>query len=340
MKNAVVLPVLLWIVWSGPAIAQMDRSMPGMTMPGDKPGSDVAKPKQQHKKKTKSGMSRAANTSSGRQRGHDMSSMPGMNMPGMKKPGTSKGRTSQIPQSPPPPPPTDHAADYYYDPVQMAMARRVSRVDNGGAAYSKVMLNLAEFQPYGEGSYRWDAQAWYGGDINRMVIKSEGDGSRRDGLEKAELQLLYSRAVAPYTDIQAGVRYDFRPNPSRTYFTAGVQTIFPYWFQFESALFISNKGELVGRVEGSYDLLLTQQLVLQPWVELNFAAQNSADIGVGSGLSDAELGLRLRYEIRREFAPYIGISYDQKVGNTAQYAKAAGKETGSTKFVLGIRTWF
>ena len=340
MKKVLVLPALLSLCWSAPAVAQMDRSMPGMAMPGDKPGTNDAKPKQQTKKKTKGALSEGAKPSSKPQNGHDMSSMPGMNMPGMKKPGKSMGGTSQIPQSPPPPPPNDHAADYYYDPMKMAEARRGLREENGGAVYSKVMLNLAEFQPYGEGGYRWDGQAWYGGDINRVVIKSEGDGSRRGGLETAELQLLYSRAVAPFTDIQAGVRYDFKPDPSRTYFTAGVQTIFPYWFNFESALFVSNKGELVGRVEGSYDLLLTQQLVLQPWVELNLAAQNSPDILVGSGLSSTEMGLRLRYEFRREFAPYIGVSYDQKLGTTASFAKAAGKDTSSTRFVLGIRTWF
>lgn len=340
MKNVLVLPALLSLCWSAPAVAQMDRSMPGMAMPGDKPGTDDAKPKQQTKNKAKGAVSEAAKPSSKSQSGHDMSSMPGMNMPGMKKPGMSMGGGSQIPQSPPPPPPSDHAADYYYNPLQMAEARRGLREENGGAVYSKVMLNLAEFQPYGEGSYRWDGQAWFGGDINRVVIKSQGDGSPRSGLDTAEIQLLYSRAVAPYTDIQAGVRYDFKPDPSRTYFTAGVQTIFPYWFNFESALFVSTKGELLGRLGGFYDLLLTQQLVLQPWVELNFAAQNSVDIGVGSGLSNAELGLRLRYEFRREFAPYVGVSYDQKVGNTAEYAKAAGKETGATKFVVGIRTWF
>ncbi|MBY0430714.1 MAG: hypothetical protein K2Q10_05920, partial [Rhodospirillales bacterium] len=154
MKSVLVLPALVSLYWSTPAVAQMDGSMPGMAMPGNMSGTDGAKPKQQTKKKAKGTVSEAAKPSSKPQSGHDMSSMPGMNMPGMKKPGMSMGGRSQIPQSPPPPPPSDHAADYYYDPMKMAEARRGLREENGGAVYSKVMLNLAEFQPYGEGGYR------------------------------------------------------------------------------------------------------------------------------------------------------------------------------------------
>lgn len=320
---------------SVPAGAQMSGNMPGMSMPANKPAAAVAP-----KKKGAAKGAASAKTSPDSQGAQD-GSMSGMQMPGMKTTGKNAAPTAaSIPHSPPPPPPPDHAADYYYDPAQMAEARRELRQEQGGGVYSKVFFNIAEFQLGQPGGYRWDGQAWLGGDINRFVVKSQGDGSRREGLDSAEVQLLYSRAVAPYTDVQAGIRYDFKPDPSRAYLTLGVQQLFPYWFEFEGALFVSNKGELLARLEGSYDLLLTQQLVLQPRAELNFAAQNSQDIGVGAGLSNAELGLRLRYEFRREFAPYIGVSYDQKLGNTAAYARSSGKDSGSTRFVVGLRSWF
>lgn len=280
-----------------------------------------------------------------------MRGMKGMSMPsgsgsggiaGMKMPqgglGMNHQQESAIPETPPPPAPRDHAADYYYDPLLMGAARAGLRDENGGGIFSQVLANIAEFQS--GGSYRWDGQVWLGGDINRFVLKSEGSGTARRGPEEAEIQALYSRAVGVFTDFQAGVRYDFKPSPSRTYATVGIQTIVPYWFGFEGALFLSNKGELLGRLGGTYDLMLTQRLVLQPRVELNFAAQDSPDINLGSGLSNAELGLRLRYEIRREFAPYIGVSYDQKVGRTAGFARSRGEDVGAVKFVTGIRAWF
>ena len=318
--------------WSVPAAAQMNDAMPGMSMPAKQPDTNGAK-KRNSKSTKKPVTSRSA----------EDKSMSGMQMPGMKMGKGGAAHTmaaTAIPKTPPPPAPADHAADYYYDPALMDEARRGLREDHGGTIHSKVFFNIAEFQLGQPGGYRWDGQAWLGGDINRVVIKTQGDGSRRGGLDTAELQLLYSRAVAPYTDIQAGIRYDFKPDPSRAYLTLSVQQLFPYWFEFEGALFFSNRGELLARLEGYYDLLLTQQLVLQPRAELNFAAQNSQDIGVGAGLSNAELGLRLRYEFRREFAPYIGVSYDQKLGNTAGYARTSGKESSSTKFVMGLRSWF
>src|SRR3546814_1310052 len=114
----------------------------------------------------------------------------------------------------------------------------------------------------------------------------------------------------------------------------------PYWFEVEGARFRSDNGDVLARAEGYYDQMITQRLILQPRVELNFAAQDIPQNRSGSGLSTAELGLRLRYEVRREFAPYVGISYDRKVGDTARYARAEGEQTRGTSFVFGIRTWF
>jgi copper resistance protein B len=271
-----------------------------------------------------------------------MANMPGMKGMAMPASGQDTPEVSEpdIPRSPPPPPALDHAADRYYDPAAMAAARDQLRKEHGGSTISMVMANLAEYQSTpGGGGYRWDGEAWIGGDINRFVVKSEGDGSRRDGLGSAEAQGLISHAIGPYFDLQAGVRQDFAPR-GRTYATVGFQGLAPYWFDVSGALFLSTKGELLGRLESTYDLRLTQRLILQPRAELNFAAQNTAQTQTGSGLSNAELGLRLRYEIRREFAPYIGVSWDRKVSKTADYARARGEDIGGATFVAGIRAWF
>lgn len=243
--------------------------------------------------------------------------------------------------APPPAPPTDHLADRYFDPAAMREARAGLRQEHGGAQASQVMANIAEYQARdGKDGYRWEGEAWFGGDINRFVLKSEGEGARGEGVEEAEVQALYSRAVGPYTDLQAGVRYDFEPNPSRAYATVGFETLAPYWFEVEGALFLSDKGDLSARVEGSYDLRLAQRVVLQPRAELNLAAQDVRATGVGSGVSNAEFGLRLRYEVRREFAPYIGVTYDRSFGRTADFARAAGEDVEATSFVIGLRAWF
>jgi copper resistance protein B len=241
---------------------------------------------------------------------------------------------------PPPPASADYAADRAFDPATMRAAREQLRREHGGAIVSKVMANLLEYQIGDDaGGYRWDAEAWIGGDIHRLVVKSEGEGEE-SGLESGEVQVLYSRAIGPYFDAQAGVRYDFEPSPNRTYATLGVEGVAPYWFEVDGALFLSDRGELLGRVEGSYDLRLTQRLILEPRAELNLSAEDIPELGVGSGLSDAELGLRLRYEIRREFAPYVGVSFDQKYGDSAAFARAAGEDASESRFVVGLRAWF
>ena len=213
--------------------------------------------------------------------------------------------------------------------------------EHGGMSYSQVMLNLAEIQIRdGKEGYHWDGEAWFGGDINRLTVKSEGEGDFGGGLEGAEVQALYSRAIGPYFNLQAGVRQDIRPEPSRTYAVIGFEGLAPYWFEIEGAAFVSDKGDLLGRIEGYYDQRLTQRLVLQPRVELNFAAQDVPENRIGAGLSNAELGLRLRYEITRKLAPYVGVSYDAKSGQTARYARDDGEDPTTTSFVAGVRIWF
>lgn len=265
--------------------------------------------------------------------GHDMTGMAGM--PNMVSPDTEIGNT------PAPAPPTDHAADAVFGAAQMANSRKMLRHENGGMPAYSVVFNLAEYRVQkGANAYRWDGEGWFGGDINRFVVKTEGEGAVRGGVDSAEVQGLYSRAINPWFNLQAGVRHDFKPGPARTYATIGFEGLAPYWFEVEGALFLSDKGDLLGRLEGYYDQRITQKLILQPRVELNFAAQDVPSNAIGSGLSDAELGLRLRYEVKREFAPYFGISWERKVGDTARFARNAGDPVQSTSLVLGIRAWF
>ena len=257
--------------------------------------------------------------------------MPGMAMPAAPQAGNA----------PSPAPPTDRAADAFYDPATMAAADRAMRREHGGMAFSQIMFNLAEVQlRRGGDGYRWDGEGWFGGDIDRLVVKSEGEGRFRDRVEAAEVQALFSRAIGPYFNAQAGARQDLGPSPRRTYASLGVEGLAPYWFDVEAILFLSNRGELLGRFEGYYDQRITQRLILQPRVELNLAAQDVRANGIGVGLSMIEAGLRLRYEIAREFAPYLGISHDRRVGHTARFARAAGEDVRSTSVVAGVRFWF
>lgn len=237
--------------------------------------------------------------------------------------------------------PNDHAADAFFDPATMQASRDQLRREHGGALISEVMLNLGEYQSRdGEDGYRWEGEARFGGDIHRLVLKSEGEGGVDSGIEAAEVQALYSRAVTPYFDLQIGIRQDFEPTPQRTYATVGFEGLAPYWFDVQGALFLSDDGDVLGRAEGTYDLRLTQRLILQPRAEVNLAAQDVPEIGVGSGVTNLELGLRLRYEVRRNFAPYVGISYDEKFGGTADFARAAGEDPSRTSLVFGLRAWF
>ncbi|WP_293876358.1 MULTISPECIES: copper resistance protein B [unclassified Sphingomonas] len=241
-----------------------------------------------------------------------------------------------------PPPPLPHYADRIWDPAAMARGRAIMMgPDGGGQRFAQVMVNIAEYGVRnGRDGYRWDGEAWIGGDIDRLVVKSEGEGDAGGGLEAAEVRALYSHAIGPYFNLQAGVRQDIRPTPARTFATVGVAGLAPYWFEVEAAAFVSTRGELLGRVEAYYDQRLTQRLILQPRAEFNLSAGDTRRIGLGSGVTSADLGLRLRYEVRREFAPYVGVSWERALGGTARIARASGRDPGGAALVLGIRTWF
>ncbi len=252
------------------------------------------------------------------------------------------GQAMAADQAEEPSPPLDHAADRLFGPKAMEDARALMHEEHGGGRFTKVMINLAEYSVLrGQGGYRWDGEAWYGGDIDRAVLKSEGDGVFKTGAGHAEIQALYSRAVGPYFDLQAGLRQDVAgPGPTRTYATVGVEGLAAYWFELEGAVFLSQKGEALARATASYDQLLTQRLVVQPRLEVNFAAQDTPAAHTGAGLSEIAAGLRLRYEFSRQFAPYVGISYTGKAGKTADYARAMGERVSGIGAVMGLRAWF
>jgi copper resistance protein B len=244
-----------------------------------------------------------------------------------------------IGNSRPPPVIKDNTADAVYGTSSMARARDVLSEEHGGGLTSKVMTNIFELtSASGEEGYRWDVEGWYGGDLHRFVFKTEGEGARSE-VGSAELQALYSRAVGRYTDLQAGVRYDFEPD-GLAYATVGIESLFPYWFDVEGALFLSERGDAFARFEGSYDLRFTQRLVLEPALEITLAAQDVPDSDIGSGFSSAEVGLRLRYDIRREFAPYLGVNFEKSFGRTADLVRASGGEVDDTEVVVGLRAWF
>lgn len=243
--------------------------------------------------------------------------------------------------APPPPVQRDRLADRFWGAEAMAPAQAHMLHEHGSMPQRQVILNLLERQfRDGRDGYRWDGQAWFGGDIDRFLLTTEGEATRGEGVEAGEVQALWSHALDPYWNLQAGVRQDVQRGPDRSYATVGVEGLAPYWFDLEARLFLSNKGDLLARLEGHYDQRITQRLVLQPRVEVELSAQDVPESGIGSGLSTIEAGLRLRYEIVREFAPYVGFNWERRFGDTARYARLAGEDVTSKGVVAGIRFWF
>ena len=203
-----------------------------------------------------------------------------------------------------------------------------------------VLIDRLEYRAKaGDNVWAWDAQGWIGGDYDKLWIKTEGEAVRGRA-EDAEVQALYARRITPFWFLQAGARFEAKPTPSRTSGVLAIQGLAPYWFEVEGSAFLNNKGDLSGRFEAEYDLLFTQRLILQPRLETNIAASADTARGIGSGFNDVQFGLRLRYEIKREFAPYIGISWTRKLGNTADIARRQGEDVRSFAVIAGVRMWF
>lgn len=260
--------------------------------------------------------------------------------PSAQEPTDEPRGTDQAPGSAVPPPVVhDSPAARYWDPAAMAAAAQ-AEMHPPAPVYSRLTFDLAEYQIRdGKDGYRWEAEAWLG-DLNRFVVKSKGEGTLREEVDHAEFQALYAKALDPWWNLQLGLRQDISPRPVRTWATLGVEGRAPYQFEVQAAVFLSHNGELTGRIEGTHDLRITQRLILQPRAELSLSAQDIPQLGIGAGLDKAELGLRLRYEIAREFAPYIGIEQSWKAGGSADYARTKGEGTSATSLVAGIRFWF
>jgi copper resistance protein B len=192
-----------------------------------------------------------------------------------------------------------------------------------------------------DNEFRWDGEGWIGTDMNKLWFKSEGfleNGKVTDG----DTEALYDRPIPflRYFDAQAGVRYDLDSNPGRTWGALGVQGLAPYFFDFEPTFYFSDRGRFAGRVTGFYDILLTNRLILQPQFEINFYSKRDPSREIGSGLSDLDTGLRLRYEVCRKFAPYIGVAYTGKFGESADFTRAGGGTVNDVRFIFGIRLWY
>ena len=214
------------------------------------------------------------------------------------------------------------------------------------ATYSYGLFDLLEYQRVGSvNALRWDFLGWRGSDRHRFWFKSEGELNFESPLGgEADLQLLYGKLISPFFDLQTGVRveqhYERVSKPTRVFAVVGLQGLAPGRFDIEPTLFLSNKGKVSGRFTASVDLYQTQRLVLQPRFETEVAAQRDEQFGVEPGISDAEIGLRLRYEIRREFAPYFGISYRRSFGATRSRVLREGGDPNNLQFIIGVRTWF
>lgn len=237
-------------------------------------------------------------------------------------------------------PPPDHVAP---PPPQHVMgdmsAAEMVEVMGMDDRATVALFALDRLEAAKAGAQTWSAQVRIGGDFDKLHLRSEGE--RRDGrLEHADAELLWSHAIAPFWDTQLGVRRDFGQGPDRTWAAFGVQGLAPYWFELSATAYVGEQGRTALRLEADYDVLLTQRLVLQPRVELNAYGKDDLAAHLGSGLSDASAGLRLRYEIRREFAPYVGVEWTRRFGTTADFARAHGEDVNDVQWVVGVRAWF
>lgn len=192
----------------------------------------------------------------------------------------------------------------------------------------------------GDNAYVWDTEGWLGRDINKFVFKSEGEYDDGEGMEDAELQLLYGRAILPFWDLRLGLRHDFRPNPSKTYAVVTLAGDAPYNIEVEASVYVSEDGDTSADLELEYDLRLTQRWILQPRAEFDFGFSQVSDLDTGRGPGRLETGLRLRYEVLPEFAPYAGFNYETALGNTRSLLNDADESRSDWSLILGLTAWF
>lgn len=207
------------------------------------------------------------------------------------------------------------------------------------APYGLVRLDQLEWRDAdAKDALGWELEAFYGNDYHKLWVEAEGE--RGNGDHRQRIELKWDRIIGPFWSVQGGVRHDILPGPSRTWAALALQGTAPGFVEFAAALYVSEQGRTAARVTGEYDLLITQRLILQPEFELEFYGKDDSMNRIGSGLSHIAAGLRLRYEIRREFAPYIGLHWSRRLGATADLAQLAGEDESDAMFVAGVRVWY
>jgi copper resistance protein B len=251
--------------------------------------------------------------------------------------------TAEPPVGPPPPEASrgpEDAADTVWGKGAMEPSRTLLRSEHGHFTGSKLLVDQLETR-FGKGrdGYALKAEAWIGGDIDKAWLKTEIEGSYGEAAEQAEVQALWSHAIGPWFDLQAGVRLDAEPR-TRGHLVLGVQGLAPWWIEVDGALFLSDRGDVTLRAEAGHDLRITQKLILQPRAELDFALQDVPRQRLGAGLSLIEVGARLRYEIVPQFGPYVGVSFERAIGDSRRFRRLANEDSGGLQLVAGVRAWF
>jgi copper resistance protein B len=219
-----------------------------------------------------------------------------------------------------------------------AMSSMMEMDDTGRSG--SVLLDEFEWRSTDQGAAGvWEAEGWYGDDYNKLWIRSEGE--QVAGItEDARVEALWDRIVTRWWSLQLGARQDLGKGPDRTWAALGVQGLAPQWFDVEATLYAADAGRTAVRLRAEYDLLITQRLIVQPEAEANLYGKSDPARQIGSGLSDLDVGVRMRYEIRREFAPYVGVAWQRRFGRTAEFTRAAGMSASDVQFLAGIRIWF
>jgi copper resistance protein B len=202
-----------------------------------------------------------------------------------------------------------------------------------------VLFDQLEWQGGTNSAASFENKSWVGGDVHRLWFRAEAD-AERGRLETAHSHVLYGMSFSRWWDFVAGVRQDFRPGPAQTWAAFGVQGLAPYWFEIEATGYVGPGGRTHARFEAEYELLFTNRLILQPLIEAEIYGKSDPEREIAAGLSSLETGLRLRYEFRREFAPYVGVTWERKVFGTADLARDHGEDVGSARVAIGLRTWF
>lgn len=338
-RSLFYVTTVLWLALSSSAYAQEGshegHDMPGMSAPSapattpaptsPSPAPSQTPPHSMDRMSPEQGMDKPRPKGQG---GPAMPSGHDMNMPGMEMGPMQGGR----------PPPNARDPDAYAEGLEHSDMQGMEMADD--ATFFQVLAEQLEVaRSNGENGFNWEAEAWYGDDYNKLWLKSEGDGRTGD-LESTRSEALWDRIFATFWSTQLGLRHDTGPGDAQDWLAVGVQGLAPYWFHTEATAYLGESGALAARVEVRYELLFTQRLILQPTLEANLYSEDDAERRIGAGLSAAEAGLRLRYEITRQFAPYVGVAWGRRFGKTADFARRAGEEASDTEAVAGFRLWF